>query len=444
MPDIRIQIPAYHSGQKIVERERNRHNVIACGRRWGKTVYGVRRCIEFMLKGYPVAWFAPNYKYLAEAWRMFETILAPIVKSKNKTDRRIELITGGSIDFWSLDDVDSGRGYKYRHIVVDEAAKSRYLKAWWTESGRPALSDFKGSSDWLSTPKGRDYFYELYSRGSSNAQKDKAWSCWQMPSDTNDKLPWLAEEMEEAQNDMPPRSYQQEYLAQFLDAVSSGLFDPEQWKYGHELTTNVRTWVRFWDLAVAEGAENDYTAGVLLGVTEHGGDIWIADVRRYREPWPVSREIIKQTWYDDQAMLEAVYRTQGKKPPVYMPAVEKAGQQKGLIDDLNWAGDMWFAGDQVKGDLKERTSMWAWRQTKGQVCLLLAPWNSDFTEECAFCNFDGRDHDDQISAASGAFGLLYKAAFPDKDKQDGPAYGSPEWHVEQAKQRAKSSYSRYN
>lgn len=399
MPDIRIQIPAYHSGQKIVEKERNRHNVIACGRRWGKTVYGVRRCIEFMLKGFPVAWFAPNYKYLAEAWRMFETILAPIIKNKNKTDRRIELITGGSIDFWSLEDVDSGRGYKYRHIVVDEAAKVRYLRDWWIEASRPMLSDFKGSSDWLSTPKGHDFFWELFERGKSTAQKDRAWSCWQMPSITNDSLPWLAEELEDARGDMPPRSFAQEYEAQFLDAAAGGLFDPDKWQYREDVP-KLALWVRFWDLAVSIKESGDYTVGGLVGL-EPDGTFYIRDVVRFKAEWPEAKRIIHQT-----ADLDAKISEQ--EGGLIILAAESVATQTGLVQDLNYNSRHYFIPEYVKGDKKERASMWAWRQCSGKVAMKRAGWNSEFTTECHMFDGKGLDHDDQVDAISGAVAVLFR------------------------------------
>ena len=107
------------------------------GRRFGKTTYGLHRLIRPALDGFPVAWFAPSYKYLTEAWREFERALKPVVVRKNATEHRIELVTGGSIDFWSLKDEDAGRSRKYKRVVVDEAARSRTSRSAGTvRSGR--------------------------------------------------------------------------------------------------------------------------------------------------------------------------------------------------------------------------------------------------------------------------------------------------------------------
>ena len=42
---------------------------------------------------------------------------------------QIELITGGKVDFWSLEEPDSGRGRKYKVAVVDEAEKAKKLRS---------------------------------------------------------------------------------------------------------------------------------------------------------------------------------------------------------------------------------------------------------------------------------------------------------------------------
>jgi hypothetical protein len=106
VPEIRLTLPRRHPGQQQVAREAKRWNVLQCGRRWGKTTFGTDLLIEPALDGYPSAWFAPTYKLLAEVWRVAASTLAPATRSSNVQEKRIELVTGGVIDFWSLDDAD--------------------------------------------------------------------------------------------------------------------------------------------------------------------------------------------------------------------------------------------------------------------------------------------------------------------------------------------------
>src|SRR6202042_2431295 len=97
-------LPRPHKAQIKILNEVKRFNVVACGRRFGKTTLGIHRLIKPALEGHPVAWFAPSYKYHQEAWREFTKWLRPVISRSNETEGRIELITGGLIDFWTLQD----------------------------------------------------------------------------------------------------------------------------------------------------------------------------------------------------------------------------------------------------------------------------------------------------------------------------------------------------
>lgn len=208
-----MTLPRPHAGQAKILRQTRRFNVVDCGRRWGKTVLGVNRLVPPALDGFPVAWFAPSYKYLAEAWRDFIRILKPVIARTNKSEWRIELLTGGVIEFWSLQDEDAGRSRKYKRVVIDEAAKVKGLKKSWLEAIRPTLADYRGDADFLSTPKGRDYFWELYTKGLDPLERE--WACWQMPTSTN---PFIhSDEIEELRRNMPDRVFSQEILAEFHD-----------------------------------------------------------------------------------------------------------------------------------------------------------------------------------------------------------------------------------
>ena len=44
----------------------------------------------------------------------------PVTKRKDEQVKQIELITGGKVDFWSLEEPDSGRGRKYKVAVVED------------------------------------------------------------------------------------------------------------------------------------------------------------------------------------------------------------------------------------------------------------------------------------------------------------------------------------
>lgn len=210
-PEITVTLPRPHAAQARVLAEAGRFNVMACGRRFGKTLLGVERASRAALDGYPVGWFAPTYKDSSEAWREIKRTLAGVTVARSEQERRLELITGGVIDVWTLLDPDSGRGRKYKRVIVDEAAKIAKLEEAWTETLRPTLADYRGDAWFLSTPKGRNYFWRLFNM----AQEYDDWRAWQMPTAANPYI--AADEIEAARQQLPQSAFAQEYLAEFTD-----------------------------------------------------------------------------------------------------------------------------------------------------------------------------------------------------------------------------------
>jgi len=211
--EIVVVRPVLHAGQQQVIREAKRFNVLECGRRFGKTTLGLDVLLDTALAGKPAAWFAPTYKLLAEPWREIVRATRDLVTGVNQQARRVELITGGSIDCWSLDTADAGRGYKYARVVIDEAGIVRDLEPAWTEAIRPTLTDYRGDAWFLGTPKGRNAFHQLFVRGQDHAQD--VWRSWRFASTDNPHLP--AGEVEDARSDMPDAAFRQEYLGEPAD-----------------------------------------------------------------------------------------------------------------------------------------------------------------------------------------------------------------------------------
>ena len=211
--EIRLRLPALHAAQRAALRESARFNVWVAGRRLGKTVLGVDRVTEAALRGLPVAWFAPSYKLLAEAWRELRHTLGPVTARALESEHRIELITGGVIEAWSLDTPDPARGRKYARVVIDEAGLVPRLDEAWNGAIRPTLADLRGDAWFLGTPKGRNAFWQYFQRGQDTTQSE--WRSWTMPTSANPYI--AAAEIEAARRSMPERWFAQEFLAQFLD-----------------------------------------------------------------------------------------------------------------------------------------------------------------------------------------------------------------------------------
>jgi hypothetical protein len=257
----RIQLPELHPVQQQILDEAKRFNAVALGRRAGKSTLGQHLLTHAALRGEPAGYFAPTYKLLDEFWRELRTVLEPITRTKSEQGHRLELLTGGAVEMWSLDDPNPARGRKYALIVVDEAAMVPNLLEIWQLALRPTLTDLAGGAWFMSTPRGLNDFWHLYQQGQDPLQRD--WASWQMPTSVN---PFIrTEELVAAQQELPERAWAQEYRAEFLQLEGGGVFrgvqavsrlQPTPPERGHQYVIGV-DW----------GRTNDFTAISIVDAT---------------------------------------------------------------------------------------------------------------------------------------------------------------------------------
>lgn len=212
MSTIKIELEATHEAQEQVLSNLARFNVVDCGRRWGKDVLARRLYIEPGLHGKFCAWFNPNFTMLTDTWREVSSLLYPITKRANAQEHRIELITGGILDMWSLDAANSARGRRYHRVIINEAAFAPNLMDAFNDVIRPTLIDYQGDAFFFSTPKGKNAFHTMYQWG-LDGKSD--WRSFNFPTSTNPFIP--AGEIELARQSMTERAFRQELLAEFID-----------------------------------------------------------------------------------------------------------------------------------------------------------------------------------------------------------------------------------
>jgi hypothetical protein len=274
----KIQINNEHSGQLKVLSEAKRFNVLDCGRRWGKSALAVNLLCETALEGQPVAYFAPFYKLLEGTYKELYSVLNAVTAKKHE-NQFIELVTGGTIEFWSLENPLAGRSRKYKVAIIDEAAFNRNLWQSWTEAIRPTLTDLKGSAWFMSTPKGKNDFYKLWMRGQTG---EPDWMSWQMPTITN---PFIdPSEIEAARRDLPELAFKQEYLAEFNDNVAN----PFGLDYIRICTGQMSN-----EPAVCFGIDlaKSFDWTVIIGLDRFGT---VCHFDRFQRPWNETKEIIRR------------------------------------------------------------------------------------------------------------------------------------------------------
>lgn len=209
-----IRLAKLHPAQAEIVRSAARFKVLACGRRFGKTTVAVDAICDQLLEGKSAAYFAPTYRMGSEVWRELHRILHPLIRHSREDDWRMELRTGGVYEGWSMAQ-GSGemvRGRKYHFVVIDEAAMFPNADVW-HGAIRPLLTDYVGGALFASTPKGRNWFWQLYLQGQSEDYRE--WQSWRFPTTAN---PYIkATEVEAAREGMPERFFRQEYEATFLE-----------------------------------------------------------------------------------------------------------------------------------------------------------------------------------------------------------------------------------
>jgi hypothetical protein len=217
-----MQLIKPHKNQIKIIKKKKRFNHIKCGRRFGKTFF-INQLLgkAFINKDkngkkvtpYKIGIWFPTYKDLDHVWQKAKSDFHDGISFKSETLKQIATITGGKIDFWSMENPDSGRGLDYDRAIIDEFAKAGKNKQAWQATIRPTLTDRKGDAWLFSTPKGkRNYFYQMQ----LDHTTDKDWSFFKFTSYDN---PYLdPKEIDSAKNQLDKLTFQQEYLAEDVDA----------------------------------------------------------------------------------------------------------------------------------------------------------------------------------------------------------------------------------
>jgi len=207
---------APHPGQLTVHNSNDRFRVLACGRRWGKSLSSAHEIAKYALLPNQMLWcVAPTYdladKVFREVYKIFTHKLPHWIESKSESRMVLKLYNGTQILGKSADNPDSLIGEGVTGMVIDEAA--RIKKSVWEESIFPTLTDKKGWCLIISTPRGRNWFNEIFLDGQDRLVTDTMSK--NFPSVNNPHLD--PAEIARAKKKISSRAYEQEYEAQFLD-----------------------------------------------------------------------------------------------------------------------------------------------------------------------------------------------------------------------------------
>ena len=204
-----------HDNQKMLHDDKHRYIVICAGRRFGKSVFARYHVLLNALYDPGLYWIVnPTYRQGKMIhWReLKKEIPAELIVAKNEQELSVELINGARIEIKGADNEDSLRGVGIKGVVFDEAAFQQSHVFW--DIIRPTLLDSMGWALFISTPKGFNWFYDLWLRGQpGTATYDPDWASYKFTSYDN---PYLSvKEIEQAKRETDEDSFSQEYMAEF-------------------------------------------------------------------------------------------------------------------------------------------------------------------------------------------------------------------------------------
>jgi predicted phage terminase large subunit-like protein len=279
MADLNFQLLPW---QKTVFEDQTRFKVVAAGRRCGKSRLAATTLLIEGLRcpaGSAVLYVAPtNGQARQIIWNVLLDLGREVIASSHINNQDITLINGATIYVRGADRPDTLRGVSLTYAVLDEVADIKPEA--WEQVIRASLSDKKGRGMFIGTPKGRNWFYDIFKTGQNNVDED--WKSWHFTTKDNPLID--PKEIDSAKKTMSSFAFKQEYMASF-DNAGSDIFKEDWVKYGEE--PDYGSYFVAVDLAgfeeVAKQAANskkrlDETAIAIVKVTDDGQwfvkDIW--------------------------------------------------------------------------------------------------------------------------------------------------------------------------
>jgi hypothetical protein len=255
-------IQPLHEGHMEVVLDPARFKVLACGRRWGKTLLTSLIALAVLMQMNRRVWIvAPDYGLCEKVFRELYYILVVQLKiirpskpgggraRNQKGDYYLETPWGSVLEAKSMENPDSLAGEANDLVIVDEAALNQNLDDIWVQMLQPTLMDKSGSAIFISTPRGKNSFYKLFLFGQTGKKQREGkieiifdeeagvdnnmtdWSSFQRTSYDN---PLLSTDPQKSKDEIDSAyrraalsgkllKFKQEYLADF-EAVSDSCF----------------------------------------------------------------------------------------------------------------------------------------------------------------------------------------------------------------------------
>lgn len=216
MNELTLELPRLSDQQQAVIQSDRRFNIVGAGRNAGKLTLAVEVALTSergAIAGYPVAFFVPDADRLIKAKRRIVRLIDPLLSGR-PAKTRIDLVTGGSIQFFSLETGVVDLWDQVALIVVVGASEIDGLVEMWEDALRPSLSRYRGHAWIFAKPQGsRNGFGRLF----REAMRDDEWHASVLTSVANPRAD--LEEIEKAKADLSDETFMQEYGGEVVDGA---------------------------------------------------------------------------------------------------------------------------------------------------------------------------------------------------------------------------------
>lgn len=287
-----------HEGQKRVlnslmnayVNKTPRKHVLDISRQWGKTIM-VQNLFSWITINNPnqeCVYISPTFKLAKRVFREFVNAIegAPCIKPNgiNKTEMIVQFTNGSSCKFGSGDkNPNAWRGGTYDVVCIDEAAFCDE-KLW--NVIEPTLNVKRGLAILVSTPNGRNWFFNMYNRGLNG---DPDYKSYTAPSSES---PYINKKEIEEIKKHNINQWRVEYNAEFLEDELS-VFRNVDLNSVIDLNTTRKENEVFY-LGYDLGRRRDYTVGICIDSNYHVRDIFRTNKKEWDQIIPEMVDFYKK------------------------------------------------------------------------------------------------------------------------------------------------------
>lgn len=275
-----------HQAQLSFVMDEHKYVVVDAGRQFGKSE-GCSSAVVIYGITYPnsTIWIiSPTYKQSAYMFKKIVKLLndnnVPIKVKKTPQDMSITILWNNStITALSADNPDNLRGATLDFLVFDEVAMVADDRVWY-EVLMPMCWKPECKVRFISTPKGKNWFYDLY-----NMEKvDPEWKSYHFTSMDNPFIP--PSFIESMRRRLDKDTFNQEILGEFIDNGGIVFYDYEVKPYVQKNPSPTEMYIAGIDLAKSV----DFTVVTILNVMT--GE-FVYTERWQKETWDITLNRIK-------------------------------------------------------------------------------------------------------------------------------------------------------